>query len=204
MDGQIINLDQIEINGKDVLYGILMIAGFLAMVTASFLSVVSVAPRNAEQGNQSNLIYKSDSGIATIGSGGLKYNYEWGWYNYATGTFEVKVLLQSFDSGACGYRWDPSFSVTRTVNDNAKISSQNNGANLWYPNQAIEKSLSRSYDTVFTSSDFFTTNVDNVLLEFQMCGTQGNTYMKGSIISQGNTVIDWANILHLIASAAGS
>ena len=38
-------LEQIEINGKDFLCGILMIAGFLAMVTASFLSVVSVAPR---------------------------------------------------------------------------------------------------------------------------------------------------------------
>ena len=179
------------------------IAGFLAMTTASFLSVVSPASRNVQHGNQSNLIYKSDSGIVIINSVRLKCNYEWVRYNHRTGTFEVKVLLQSFDSGSCGYRCDPSFSIRTTVNSNTKISSYNNRVNVCYSNYVSEKSLSRSYDIVFTSNYFFTKNSDNVILQFQMSGAHGDTYMKGAIISQNRIVIDWTNIMHFIASAAG-
>ncbi len=142
--------------------------------------------------------------LNNIGCGGLKHNYEGKCLNYATGEFGVKVELQSFTGGGCGYRWDSVYHVTMDTNGAAKISSYNNGANYVDCKNGFKESIYRSYDTVFKSSDYFHTDTDNVMLEVEMSGLQGNTYIKSRAIANNHTVTDWKNILNLIATPAVS
>ena len=131
------------------------------------------------------------------------YNYEWGWDNYATGVFEVNTTLAVQIDAPGGPLLSPDYNIIWTVSGGAYKGSHNWGANNYLPGSRLE--LSRSFDAVFKASDFFQTNTDNVMISLNMgVPSPSSAYLNGEMTANSNTVIDWENILSLIAAATGS
>ncbi len=113
-------LDDINIHINDILYGFFLFIGITSML---FISVNVIANQQTPTSSIANTV-KAEN-IQTLAQGGMKYNYEWGLYNYASGSFEVEAKILTFNQGACGYRWDPSYNEIWHVSGAAQKDTHN-------------------------------------------------------------------------------
>ena len=196
---------EVNITSGDVIKGFLLFISLLAMIFGSIGVLAMHGDFNGvanQWQNKGNQVTPDHLPIQAqyLGYAKATYKYEWGAFNYATGTFSLNVTLcenindnpvfqpyltikTSFGgqaSNASFYAFTPYYSINAT-----------NGNPMW----------SYEVEQEFSASDFFQSNYDTVGIEMHVTSEPSATAL---VKANSNTVIDWRNILDLAVSVAGS
>lgn len=134
----------------------------------------------------------------------MQYNYEWGSFNYATGTFKLESYSNyTINSDGQYVFTSEHFAITKNTGGAASYNDYSAGTTLtfWNASNPNVQTHVRTSSLTFHASDFFQSNSDTIqMTEVVNAGHS----MSGVTNANGNTVIDWKNIAELVLTVAGS
>ena len=205
--------DELEIRPSDMGTSLLFLAGLFSIAVSGFLLMIGAdgAANLQETGGHSSyapamITHPPGGGCCYYEWGGVQYNYEWGWYNYATGTFQMVSYANGTYSNGNFIFTNYHTAFQRSTGGCGGISSHNNGQYqvFWNLTDSHVQTMTRTGDTVFCANDFIQSNTDNVEVTINInAASVINPSVSGFATANGSTVIDWNNIFGLIDAVGG-
>ncbi len=206
MDSEENNEEELQVGGRELFLSLFLMLGIGSLVLVSTSNMLIQRSSNS---NEQNLaiptVIPSPGGGSYTSYGGIQYNYEWGWFNYATGTFKVVGYENSTYNSNTG-QFDFSnynFVPHRSIGGFASITSTNNGSPQVFLNASNTQFFTATVtmDTVFHASSGLSTNTDNVEVTLDI--NSGAISATGYYTDNSHTSIDWKNILSIVLVVSG-